>query len=162
MRRRAAPKSTTAAEGEATPASRRQIGATTVEFALALLLFFTFLLGIMDFARMLFTWSAAQEATRAGARYAAVCDDTAQQAQVLARMQALLPQINTIGVAWSPAGCTASTCEGVTVTITGLNYQWISPIAGLAAHAPISMPTFSTFLPREVMRQDPNSAAICS
>ena len=59
MRRRAAPKSTTAAEGEATPASRRQIGATTVEFALALLLFFTFLLGIMDFARMLFIWSAA-------------------------------------------------------------------------------------------------------
>jgi hypothetical protein len=111
---------------------------------------------------MLFTWSAAQEATRAGARYAVVCDDTTSQAQVLSRMQALLPQISTIDVAWTPASCTPATCQGVTVSVTGLNYQWISPIAGLAARAPIAMPTFSTFLPREVMRQDPNSAAICS
>ncbi|VTU19936.1 TadE/TadG family type IV pilus assembly protein [Variovorax sp. RA8] len=140
----------------------RHSGATTVEFAFGLLIFLTFTLGITDFSRMLFTWSAAQEATRAGARYAVVCDDTGQQAQVLARMRTLLPQINTINVAWTPAGCTAATCQGVTVTITGLNYQWISPIAGAAAIAPIPMPTFSTFLPREIMRQDPNSAAICS
>lgn len=142
--------------------NNRHSGATTVEFALGLLIFLTFALGITDFSRMLFTWSAAQEATRAGARYAVVCDDTAQQAQVLARMRGMLPQINTINVAWTPAGCTAATCQGVTVTITGLNYQWISPIAGAAAIAPIPMPTFSTFLPREIMRQDPNSAAICS
>ncbi|SEB25224.1 Flp pilus assembly protein TadG [Variovorax sp. YR216] len=140
----------------------RQSGATTVEFALGLIVFLMLLLGITDFARMLFTWGAANEATRAGARYAVVCDDTGNQAQVLARMQALLPQITTINTAWTPAGCNAATCEGVTVTITGLNYQWISPIAGAAALAPIPMPTFSTFLPREVMRQDPNSPAICS
>ena len=140
----------------------RQAGATTVEFAFALIVFLTFLLGITDFSRMLFTWSAATEATRAGARYAVVCDDTTNQALVLAKMQALLPQTSTINLAWIPAGCTTATCEGVTVTITGLNYQWISPIAGLAALAPIPMPTFSTFLPREIMRQDPNSAAICS
>ena len=142
--------------------SRGQTGATTVEFALALLIFLTFLLGITDFSRMLFTWNAANEATRAGARFAVVCDNTTNQAQVLAKMQALLPQINTINVAWVPASCTPATCEGVTVSITGLNYQWISPIAGLAALAPIQMPAFSTFLPREIMRQDPNSAAICS
>ncbi|WP_334189099.1 TadE/TadG family type IV pilus assembly protein [Noviherbaspirillum sp.] len=138
-----------------------QSGAQTVEFALALLVFLTFLLGITDFARMLFTWNAANEATRAGARFAVVCDNTGNQADVLAKMQALLPQINTISLAWEPAGCTPATCEGVTVTITGLNYQWISPIAGLASRAPIPMPTFSTFLPREIMRQDPNSNAIC-
>lgn len=136
-------------------------GATTVEFALALLVFLTFLLGITDFSRMLFTWSAANEATRAGARFAVVCDDTTSQAQVLAKMQALLPQISTINVAWTPAACTAATCTGVTVSITGLNYQWISPIAGMAALAAIPMPRFSTFLPREMMRQDPNSNAIC-
>lgn len=137
-------------------------GATTVEFALALLVFLTFLLGITDFSRMLFTWSAANEATRAGARFAVVCDNTTNQTQVLAKMQALLPQINAITVTWVPASCTPATCQGVTVSITGLNYQWISPIAGLAALAPIPMPTFSTFLPREIMRQDPHSAAICS
>lgn len=141
---------------------RDQWGATVVEFALVLTVYLTFLLGITDFGRMLFTWSAASEATRAGARYAVVCDDTTKNAQVLARMQAMLPQISTVSTTWWPANCTAATCQGVTVTITGLNYQWISPIAGLAARAPISMPTFSTYLPREIMRQDPNSASICS
>lgn len=141
--------------------STRQRGATTVEFALALLVFLTFLLGITDFSRMLFTWNAANEATRAGARFAVVCDSTSNQTQVLTKMQALLPQISTISVAWAPAGCTAATCQGVTVSITGLDYQWISPIAGLASMAAIPMPAFSTFLPREVMRQDPNSDAIC-
>jgi len=137
-------------------------GATTVEFALALLVFLTFLLGITDFGRMLYTWNAANEAARAGARYAVVCDDTTHQADVLARMQQLLPQISAINMAWIPSGCDATTCVGVTVTITGLNYQWISPIAGLASKAPIPMPTFSTFLTREAMRKDPNSATICS
>lgn len=140
---------------------RQMAGATTVEFALGLLVFLMLVLGIVDFARMLFTWSAANEATRAGARYAVVCDDTDQQALVLARMQALLPQITTVSVAWTPAGCTASTCEGVTVGITGLNYQWISPIVGATAPL-IPMPNFSTFLPREVMRKDPHSPTICS
>jgi Flp pilus assembly protein TadG len=139
----------------------RTHGATTIEFALGLLFFLMLVLGIVDFARMLFTWSAANEATRAGARYAVVCDDTGQQALVLARMQVLLPQITAAGVAWAPAGCTAATCEGVTVSITGLNYQWISPIVGVAAPL-IPMPGFSTYLPREIMRQDAHSAAICS
>ena len=140
---------------------RQMAGATTIEFALGLLVFLMLVLGIMDFARMLFTWNAANEATRAGARYAVVCDDTDQQALVLARMQALLPQITTVSVAWTPVGCTAATCEGVTVGITGLNYQWISPIVG-AASPLIPMPSFSTFLPREVMRKDPHSPTICS
>jgi len=140
---------------------RQMVGATTVEFALGLLIFLMLLLGILDFARMLFTWSMANEATRAGARYAVVCDDTSQQALVLAQMQALLPQITAVSVAWTPASCTAATCQGVTVGITGLNYQWISPIVGAAAPL-IPMPSFSTFLPREVMRKDPHSATICS
>jgi Flp pilus assembly protein TadG len=142
--------------------NKKQSGATAVEFALVLVIFLTFLLGITDFSRMLFTWNAANEATRAGARYAVVCDDTGNSAQVLSKMQALLPQIQSINLDWIPAGCTAATCEGVTLTITNLDYQWISPIAGLARLPAIRMPSFSTFLSREVMRQDPNSPAICS
>ncbi len=138
-----------------------QAGATTVEFSLALIVFLTFLLGITDFSRMLFTWSAANEATRAGARYAVVCDNMSMEADVLARMQQLLPQISDIDVTWVPAGCNPTTCEGVTVSIANLNYQWISPVAGMTARAGIPMPTFSTFLPREMMRADPNSAALC-
>jgi hypothetical protein len=141
--------------------NRRQRGSTVVEFALVLLIFLMFLLGVLDFSRMLFTWNAATEATRAGARYAVVCDDTFAQAAVKARMQQMLPQITSVSLAWSPVGCNAATCEGVTVSITGLDYQWISPIPGAAARV-IPMPAFSTTLTREVMRQDPNSNAICS
>jgi hypothetical protein len=147
-----------------TSAKARQRGSTAVEFALVLLIFLTFVLAITDFSRMLFTWNAASEATRAGARYAAVCDTTGNKPQVLAKMQALLP-VDDIDLAWTPAGCNSSTCEGVTVTIVGLDYQWISPIAGLARHAPIPMPTFQTYLPRESMGADPNNWAgsnICS
>ncbi len=140
----------------------RQQGATAVEFALVLILFLTFTLGIIDFARMLFTWSAANEATRAGARYAVVCDDTLNDGLVLAKMQALLPQITTIDLAWTPAGCSPATCEGVELTIVDLDYQWISPVAGLASMAPIAMPSFSTYLTREMMGQDDNHDAICT
>ncbi|NEX61046.1 TadE/TadG family type IV pilus assembly protein [Noviherbaspirillum galbum] len=139
---------------------KRQSGAAVVEFAFVLLIFFMFLLGILDFSRMLFTWNAANEATRAGARYAVVCDSTANQAAVLAKMQNMLPQISAISVAWDPAGCTTATCQGVNVAVTGLNFRWISPIPGAAARN-IPMPGFSTYLPREVMRQDPNSNTIC-
>lgn len=140
---------------------RRLHGATVIEFALVLIVFLMFLLGVTDFGRMLFTWNAANEATRAGARYAVVCDSTGNEADVLARMQRLLPQIAAIDTAWIPAGCDPTNCEGVTVSITSLDYQWISPIAGSAAMAAIPMPRFSTFLPREVMRQDAHSDEIC-
>jgi Flp pilus assembly protein TadG len=140
-----------------------QSGGTAVEFALVLLIFLTFLLAVTDFSRMLYTWNAASEATRAGARYAAVCDTTANKPQVLAKMQATLPQITDINLnlAWIPTDCTPESCEGVTVTIVGLKYQWISPIAGLSMIAPMPMPTFRTFLTREIMGMDPNSGTIC-
>ena len=137
---------------------RNESGAVIVEFALVFIIFMMFFLGITDFARMLFTWNFANEAARYGARYAAICGNKANQSTVMAKMQGFLPQINNINLAWDPAGCTPATCQAVTVTITSLNYQWISPIAGAAALAPIPMPTFSTTLPREIMRQDPVAA----
>jgi Flp pilus assembly protein TadG len=149
----------------------RQLGSTAVEFALVFLIFLTFLLAITDFTRMLYTWNAASEATRAGARYAAVCDTKINKANVLARMQNLLPQLTdaNLSLVWEDelgnTSCTIDTCVGVTVTINNLNYRWISPIAGLAGIAPLSMPTFKTYLTREIMGKDPNSYAganICS
>lgn len=141
----------------------RVSGSTAVEFALILVILWMFLFGILDFTRMLFTWGAANEASRDGARYAAICDDTANKAKVLLRMQRILPQIQDINLTWSPVGCTVSTCEGVNLTITSLNYQWISPLFGQGPLAAIAMPTFSTYSPREVMRQDITAASIaCS
>lgn len=51
----------------------RQTGLTTVEFAIVGALFFIVLFGVLEFARLLFTWNTLDEATRRGARIAAVC-----------------------------------------------------------------------------------------
>jgi Flp pilus assembly protein TadG len=145
-------------------ASRKEAarGATLIEFSLVLVVFLTFMLGVADFARMLLNWAQAGEAARAGVRYAVVCDDGTRQAQVLARMQAQMPQIAAIALDWAPAGCTTATCQSVTLRITQLNFQWISPVAGLAARASTAMPAFATRATREVMYQDPNSNTACT
>ncbi len=150
------------------PRHAPQQGATLIEFALVLLVFLMFLFGILDFARMLFTWNAAAEAAREGARYAVVCMTPASDvATVRQRMQGLVPQISTVQVDWepsSPSACTVDTCERVRVRITGLTYQWIAPIPGLTAMAARAMPDFTAVLPREAMAQDDKSAhaSICN
>ena len=153
---------------------QKQTGATTVEFALVLVIFLTFFLGILDFSRMLWTWNAASEATRWGARVAVVCDKGA--ARVLASMQKFLPQLtaSNLQIDWYDktdaisTTCIAkklvetdSVCSAVNIRITGLQYKWLSPI-GYGLRTAITMPGFSTYLPREVMGQDPNSSTVCS
>lgn len=141
-----------------------QRGATLIEFALGLLIFLMFLLGVVDFSRLLYTWTAANEATRAGARYAVVCDDINRSDLVLQHMQKRLPQIQIIKVDWLPPSCTTATCQSVTVSIPqdGLKFQWIAPIVGSAAQTIIDMPGFSTTLPREIMYQDLNVRSDCT
>lgn len=142
---------------------KRHSGATLIEFCLVLLTFLMFLLGLTDLSRLMFIWNAATEATRLGARYAVVCDDTSQKAAVLNRMQMILPQINDIAVTWEPAGCGAATCEGVRVTVTDLEFKWLSPIPGFVAPdwTVPDMNNFNTYLSREMMRQDDNSPTMC-
>jgi Flp pilus assembly pilin Flp len=151
---------------------KNQIGATMVEFALVLILFLTVLLGIVDFARMLWTWNAASEATRWGARVSVVCDKDATA--VLDRMKFFVPQLQAANVeidwyTWDfvsstyniSTTCDQTDCAAVNVRIRDLNYQWIGPVA-FGFQALIGMPGFSTFLPRESMGLDPNSDAVCS
>lgn len=145
-----------------------QRGATIIEFALVLLVFLTFLLGVIEFSRMLYTWNAATQAARVGARYAAVCDDGFHEAAVVQRMKQWLPQINDASVQWyrtdesgSPVACTTNNCEFVTVSIPDLNYFWLAPVPASFSRT-LPMPSFTTSLRREVMRQDNNSPTICS
>jgi hypothetical protein len=139
----------------------RQGGATAVEFALTLLIFLAFFLGILDFSRLLYLWSAASEAARAAARYAVVCDDTGRADLALARARALLPQVQSLAVQWEPPACDPSTCQAVTVRISGLDSLWISPLAGAASLARIRLPEVSAYLPREIMRRDLHSEELC-
>lgn len=144
---------------------RRQAGSGTVEFAFVAVLFFTLLLGLMDFGRMVFAWNAAAEATRWGARVAVVCDKLTPD-QVRAKMKLILPQLTdaNIEINWhnpegvvSP-GCDKTNCKGVEVRIynnaanpadpNNLTIEPLSPFMGLVMPP---VPAFPAYLPRESM-----------
>jgi len=52
---------------------RKEAGAAMVEFAIVAWVFFLLLFGVIEFARLLFTFNTLTEMTRRGARVAAVC-----------------------------------------------------------------------------------------
>lgn len=127
----------------------RQRGVVTVEFALIAIVFFALLLAIMEFGRILFAFNSAVEATRFGARIAVVCDPNSKP-MIVSKMQAIMPYLTTaqITVDYLPINCDVNTCRQVQVGVTGINYRPLIPVASLN----ISMPPFTTTLPRESMR----------
>lgn len=133
-----------------------QRGATAVEFAIVAAVFFMLMLGMIEMARLLWTWNAAGEATRRGARMAVVCD--IGDADIKTRMRQMLPALTNehITVAYLPAGCTSANCQTVRVTLAGYTHEPILPFLALA----IPIPTFQTTLPREYMQSTGNS--VCS
>jgi Flp pilus assembly protein TadG len=130
------------------PASmRRQRGSAAVEFAMVGGVFFTVLTAVVNFGVLMAAAEAAADATRAGARIAAVCDLNTQT--IASAVQARLPQLavtpQQVSIAYLPAGCTRDTCQRVSVALTGVTYPtWI---AFLPANLPL--PAFRASLPTE-------------
>jgi Flp pilus assembly protein TadG len=127
---------------------RRQRGATAVEFAIVASLFLMLMLGIMEMGRVLYYWNAAVEATRWGARVAAVCDVNAPA--IKTQMHTILSILPTakIDISYAPSGCDVNTCTSVTVSIlSGASVATYIPYVPLA----LTLPAFSTTLPRESM-----------
>ena len=123
-----------------------QTGAETVEFAVVSVVFLTLLIGIMEFGRMLYYWNSAEEATRLGARIAAVCDQN--DSSIKLRMRQILPVVpaDKILVDYEPAGCTISNCQRVKVSIdAGVTIPTFIPFVALS----FTLPPFTTSLPRE-------------
>lgn len=126
----------------------RQGGATALEFAIVSTVFLMLLVGMMEMGRMLFYWNTATEATRLGARIAAVCDVNASA--IKTKMHAMLDVLPTsaITVSYTPGGCTVETCRYVTVSInSGVSIATYIPGVPLA----LTLPALSTTLPRESM-----------
>ena len=137
--------------------ARRQAGVAAVEFALVAALFFTILLGAIEMARLLWTWNAAGEATRLGARLAIVCDKN--DPIIKARMQQMLPALLPANVTIdyldpgnAPNSCTAATCKSVRVTLAGYTHVPIIPFVPLS----IPIPPVQTTLPKEFMQSAGN------
>jgi Flp pilus assembly protein TadG len=133
----------------------KQRGVAAVEFALIASIFFTLLIGVMEMSRVLFYMNTATEVTRLGARLAVVCDVNAPM--VKTRMINMLNILTAtdINVDYKPSGCSSSTCESVTVSVTKSINTFI-PLVPLT----LTMPPFSTTLPRESLTSATNP--VCS
>lgn len=139
------------------PTRKSQRGVAAVEFAIVGALFFMLLLGAMEMARLLWTWNAAGEATRLGARLAVVCDKDdpiikTRMRQMLAALDNSHITIDYLNPGQPLNSCTASTCKSVRVTLAGYTHQPIIPFVALS----VPIPPFQTTLPKEFMQSAGN------
>jgi len=139
---------------------KKQEGIAIVEFAIVAAVLFMMIFGVIEVARGFFVTAALDEATRRGARMAAVCpiNDPAI-AQAAAFNNALIPNLDAsdisveyltnlgavVGNPASPAGF--GLIRYVRVRVVGYQHQMFVPF--VAALGPFLMPEFSAVLPRE-------------
>lgn len=143
----------------------RQSGATVVEFALVVIVLILLMFGLIEFGRAIFQWNSAAEATRHGARVAAiVAPDAGGRSQILAAMHGAMPELqdgqlvveySTNGIAFGPAGtCSRDTvppCTYVRVSVD-VDFTFIAGIWGQGGSAlSIAMPAFATTVPIEAL-----------
>ena len=151
----------------------RQQGTSAVEFALVAIVFFTLLLGIIEFGRLFYVWNTVQEVTRRAAREAVVrWEDQANNVKVMALFGSTnlpagaeistsnisIEYLNSSGVRPSPfplkpadniSACLSSsaTCiSDVRVSITGTSYV---PMMGLFTFLSIPIPPSTVTMPAE-------------
>ena len=134
----------------------RQRGAVAVEFALVTLLFLALVIAVIEFARVMFIYSTAVETTRLGARIATVCN-VGDADKVKARMKHMLPLLEPANIlmTYPAAGCSAATCDPVTVSIQNLTVTTAIPLLPLT----FPVPAFPTSLPGESL--DSTNNALC-
>jgi Flp pilus assembly protein TadG len=138
------------------PASAQR-GVAAVEFALISSLLFTLLFGVMEMGRLLWTWNAAVEATRLGARLSVVCDigDADIKARMITRLPALAAtniSITYLNPPAAPNTCTAANCKAVRVALSGYTHDTIIPFMPLS----LTLPAFGTTLRKEFMNSTAN------
>jgi hypothetical protein len=148
---------------------KRERGATMVEMALTLPLFLLLIFAIIELALVIFTWTRAVDATRAGARYAIVNDpvtdistldcsavtdltvtcDSGNCTDLMNQMNALYKDLEA-GNVTVRYGCSSTGFSGnprpvreVTVSIVGQEYELVLPgVIGLDPS--LTLPSFTS------------------
>lgn len=138
----------------------KQKGAETVEFAMIALLFFAVLFAVIEFSRALFVWNALTEATRRGARMAAICPYQSTVPAQVAIFDVVSGSLGTspviggltpamVNVRYLNQAGAAETNQTlirfVEVSITGYSYRFIIPLWGRT----VTVPPFTTTLSSE-------------
>ncbi len=141
---------------------RFQRGLTTVEFSIVGLLFFIMLFSVFEIGRVFFVYNALDEATRRGARMAAVCqvnDPAIRQVAVFnasgGAASPLVGGLTTANIQVNYLDTSGTTIPDpvvdfgdiryVQVQIVGFQHQFIVP----THYITFSSPDFRTTLPRE-------------
>lgn len=135
----------------------RQRGATAVEFALVAMILFILLIGIMEIARVMFIWNAANEATRYGARVAVVCTVDPTKALVTAKMRRFLPTLtaDNVDLEYLPS---PTAVELVRVSVTNLSVQTFIPV--FAFNIPV--PRSTAAIPSESLAGTAGDSYVCN
>ncbi|MGR9086418.1 MAG: TadE/TadG family type IV pilus assembly protein [Gammaproteobacteria bacterium] len=159
---------------------KRQRGAAMVEFAIIALLFFVVLFSVIEMGRWMFNWNLLNEATRRGARIAAVCPpndpyiavaavfgdtarpDDAQNSPILNGLDTgdvtvAYYRINASGnmVQVDPSSASVTDIAQIKLVEVTINYnhRFIAPIVGDIL-GNIVAPAFRTLLPVESFNSD--------
>lgn len=146
---------------------RRERGTTTVEFAIVGAAAMLVLFGVLEVARALFVWNTLAEATRRGARVAAVCpigSPTVPRVAIFGNPGAddtspVLPNLTTANVQVEYLDETdAATTEydvvkTVRVSIVDYEHTFLIPFIGQT----VTVPGFSTTLPVESLGYIPDT-----
>lgn len=123
----------------------KQAGQAMVEFAIAGLLFFYILFGILDFGRAMFQYNNLASSAREGARAAivqGVTDDQVKAYTVNASAGLLTTDDVTISGSRS---CSSVPCPSVTITVQH-TFTPITPLIGNLIGGPITMTASSTMV----------------
>ena len=135
---------------------RNQQGTTVVEFAVVGLVLFTVLFALIDFSRLFWDMAALDEATRRGARVAAVCPINDPEITQVALFNGLVPTLGAGNISLqyldedgnvvaAPGGAGYGSIRYVRVSIQ--NFQLQTFIPGLTGLLPV--PAFTTTIPSE-------------
>ena len=135
---------------------RNQRGITAVEFAIVGLVFFTVLIGVIDLSRLFWHLASLDEATRRGARVAAVCTINDPYIAQTALFGGLIPGLETQDVLVQYLDIDGTVVDPTTpigygsirhVRVSIPNFQLQTFVPGLQAL--ITMPAFETTIPSE-------------
>lgn len=140
---------------------RQQRGVTTVEFAIVGLLLFVVLFTVIEFGRALFVMNTLTEATRRGARMAAVCpvgdpkpasvavfdsgNGNSAVVSGLTTANILIEYLDINGASIANPGANFGQIRYVRATVVGFNLSLVIP----TIMPTLPMSGFATTLPRE-------------
>lgn len=134
------------------PSIRHQRGAAAVEFALVSILFLALVIAVIEFSMLMYVYSTAIEATRLGARIAAVCDVGDDVVKTRMKWMLSILEPGNIDISYPAAGCSSAACDPVTVRIINLTYRATIPLVPLT----FNVPDFATSVPSESLNSADN------